>query len=775
MLDMVQEIDSTKEASGGLSRTSKRRMRIRAAIACDTCRNRKVKCNGAFPCSTCIRHTFECSYKEKQSSNPYSTVERASISHLPESCHTKSRQNYTNSASGREERIAGSTLTRISRLSTSTTPATSPNGSDSIQASPSFNIPTTPLHNDSEKLSRPSLQSNAGGLGEFNKHTKGAEFYGPTGTFYFLSRLRSRANARQRQDQQRYMAPKHTHDTCVVDLMHSSDYSIYSDTIRSERHPSTSPARTREQSQPAHSQQAHPYKIAMGLEEIEIEVEKECARLYFQNLHCIHPILEQSSFMIRCENKVWKNKVTRQSTSSVHRRTKDRFSALFNAVLAVGAITAGETSMLMWDRTILFLNEVEQQEGICSKSPLPYPPIRAARLFFERSKSCLEDIYESSSLETVQTLSLLSVFCQNALKPHSCYMYSGIAIRTAFAMGIPARATLNDESKNERILWWTLYVHEIEMCSSAGRQSFLQEPERYAIPFPCSSASECPSPNIINYMVELARIMDRAVANASQVGIDGGLTGMVGRAQQFEQDLLEWKFCLPSTLDFDIAPIGESEFVTKQKIVLKLRFLNTRILIHRPFLVFEAAKQESKTFSNHIISCVTAAKDTIRVVHETYLFRPYFRTWWYNCTYVLDASMVLLYVVLTYPGYYPCDNIFEVLNQSLEIFDCMKQLSVARKCAEITKEVIHAARTAHEEHHAQCNTLMGLETMSTTEYHAPHSVLSFTTSNTAEGGETEAANLIDRGLDENIYAGLIDPSLIAYFIGFDDPNLWAIT
>lgn len=45
------------------------------------------------------------------------------------------------------------------------------------------------------------------------------------------------------------------------------------------------------------------------------------------------------------------------------------------------------------------------------------------------------------------------VFCQNALKPHACYMYSGNAVRTAIAIGLAngSRITRTAEAKRT---WW---------------------------------------------------------------------------------------------------------------------------------------------------------------------------------------------------------------------------------------------------------------------------------------------------------------------------------
>lgn len=169
-------------------------------------------------------------------------------------------------------------------------------------------------------------------------------------------------------------------------------------------------------------------------------------RLYFQNLHYVHPIIDQADFISRCRSEIWESTLPPKTLTT---RSYTVFLALFNAVLALGAITAGEDSLFAR------LSAPERSsEGVRfpnRDSPV-YQPLRIAKTFFERAKTCLGDVFESSSFESTQTLFLMSVFCQNALKSHSCYLYSGMAARTALAIGIPNCA--KPESVQANILWW---------------------------------------------------------------------------------------------------------------------------------------------------------------------------------------------------------------------------------------------------------------------------------------------------------------------------------
>ena len=246
------------------------------------------------------------------------------------------------------------------------------------------------------------------GLGEINEHTRGAEFYGSTGTFYFLSRLRYQANLQMRKDKDPTVGVTQIADTdepSIVNLLHSSEYSIVDENSEiSQNH--TSPQGSREPLPIHHRAFGNTHlDTSYGPSAKGFEIERECVRLYFENLHCIHPILDPSAFIGRCENVAWRYDGSRGESPPQKERARVRWIALLNAVMALGAITAGETSMLTWNSSVELLKRAEQDNP--TSSVALYPPIRFARLYFERSKYCLDDIFESSSFETVQTLFLL--------------------------------------------------------------------------------------------------------------------------------------------------------------------------------------------------------------------------------------------------------------------------------------------------------------------------------------------------------------------------------
>lgn len=399
-------------------------------------------------------------------------------------------------------------------------------------------------------------ETSADTLDEVNVHTQGTEFYGPSGVFSFLARLRSKASSHGPKVNDTILPTlpqgNQLHNLSVVNFLHSLDYPASSAT-ESDVYTAMPASTPRHEIPTATARDDRNTGDAMPNFWSDLDVEKECLVLYFRNLHLIHPILQQSEFTAKCERMIWGKDHPERSVLPYDQRV---FRALYNAVLALGSITAGEDALFM------------QGFGNRNHSPLSvHPPLQLARVYFERAKASLGDIFETCSIESTQTLFLLSVFCQNALKPHSCYMYSGMALRTALATGITH--SFDRASEQLQSLWWALYSHEVEMCASAGRESGLSEPSSYRVKLPPRN-KRSPSA-LITCMVYLAEILKQASKDVYDSHATAHLAGKSARALDLDRRLVEWRTQLPGHLDFQSASLTDPEWAIKQKTVLELR------------------------------------------------------------------------------------------------------------------------------------------------------------------------------------------------------------
>ncbi|KAM0322738.1 hypothetical protein ACHAQA_009329 [Verticillium albo-atrum] len=148
---------------------------------------------------------------------------------------------------------------------------------------------------------------------------------------------------------------------------------------------------------------------------------------YFSAIHYVHPILDKKIFLQRCEN-MWSGEEGTSVSS---------FAALYYSVLSLGALVG--------------VRPDEPLDGISN--------LQWSRKFFDQAKNYCNQLGMATDLEMVQCYFFLAKVCQNELSPHLCYMYVGLAVRTALAMGInrvPGPNTRSDPAKlkAESRTWW---------------------------------------------------------------------------------------------------------------------------------------------------------------------------------------------------------------------------------------------------------------------------------------------------------------------------------
>lgn len=386
-------------------------------------------------------------------------------------------------------------------------------------------------------------------------------------------------------------------------------------------------------------------------------------------------VVDRWDFWQKCEAFIWTAHPQEVETDAFEVHT---FGPLYDTVVALGAITTSE------DEPLFGLVEHRRRESSShGVSNATYGHTLAMK-YFVRAKRRLGDIFETCSLDGTLTLFLLSVLCQNLLQQHSCYMYAGMAVRAAIAMGIPMTASSSDALASR--LWWALYSFEIEMSMSAGRASALAEPACYSVVVPHTSE---PRPDcFISHMVPFAAILNDICRKIYSADASVGHDQKSRVCLEIDEQLQKWKSELDTAWDGHSSSLTEPEWKTKQKLVCNLRFWNARILLHRPFLVHLTASPRHHVDRSHIVSCVEAAQATIATLYDAFTYRPFFRSWWYNSTYVLYAAMISLYLLLSGAHDLDENQLLRDGQRGLEIPEAMQSNVVAARCAAVIREII---------------------------------------------------------------------------------------
>ncbi|SPJ88565.1 related to C6 transcription factor [Fusarium torulosum] len=371
---------------------------------------------------------------------------------------------------------------------------------------------------------------------------------------------------------------------------------------------------------------------------------------YFGGIHYVHPIIDKEEFLSRADE-------LRRGTngSDVH------FIALYLSVLSLGALTR------TWDESTL--------DGL--------DRFQWSRKLFAEAQTVLDEIQFSSKLETIQCFYVMAKVCQNELNPNLAYMYLGWAIRSCLAAGMN-RETPSPNGKNgmnmSRI-WWGIYSLEIEMSFLLGRPDTLGQDEYHNRAMPQVDNSEYA---IISAMVQFGRIMRRVSIGIYHSQLPTPET--IGLACEIERQMDSWVDALPQRRG---TSLKDPDWRRKQRLVLELRYHNVRMLLFRPFVTQCARepRQPSDELMRAVEKCVSSAQKTIEIVYEAYKVHTYFRTWWYNTTYItIAASVLLLYESRTKER--SPTNTLALIETAIEILDVMDESIVARNAAEVIRHFV---------------------------------------------------------------------------------------
>ncbi|KEF54081.1 uncharacterized protein A1O9_09876 [Exophiala aquamarina CBS 119918] len=419
-----------------------------------------------------------------------------------------------------------------------------------------------------------------------------------------------------------------------------------------------------------------------------------CIENFFTGLHLVHPLFDETVFRNRCKKELWCNRP---------RNVFKGLEALYYAVLALGALVSNADdfypAILEHETGDLYVLSLSS-----TKRSTFNIPMCIARRCFEQAKFRLTDIFEVSNLERTQALYLLSVYCQNTLNPHSCHLYSGMAVTTGIAIGLPQGRAHQSFSfdigpHTEPRSWWCIYAHEVEMSCASGRGIVLKPPAHYMLAHPADiqppSTTRATHDMFINIMVSLAGLLRQVFEDLyQQYHFDR--QGSRDTVRKLAQELDSWRMHLPPVFNFDRVSLTDPDHIRRQKVVLKIRYYNVQILLYRRYVETWSRLALVCQSAAEVNSCLAAAQKTIRLLFDTCQHESYFRTWWYNNTYLLNAAMVALAIAFIHLKDDSVDEIFSDVQKALDVFDAMSAITVARRCATVIKEVYEVTRSLAE-------------------------------------------------------------------------------
>ncbi|KAI8241160.1 putative transcriptional regulatory protein, partial [Colletotrichum sp. SAR 10_96] len=204
-------------------------------------------------------------------------------------------------------------------------------------------------------------------------------------------------------------------------------------------------------------------------------------------------------------------------------------------VLAVFALGSHWTSLA---------RPAEEDERAVGKEEDP------GRIFYDQARILMADLIDRPCLRSVQAAYVLGVYLMPASAISASYVYMGLALRKALAIGLhlePDEPGLSeDEKEMRRRLWWSVYSLERTVTIKLNRpRSISQDIITARLPRPVPRDAEQKFDNVQHQIVyaQLVRIIDKLSEPAAW-----STNSPTNPVSTYEEALKSWKRSLPPPL-----------------------------------------------------------------------------------------------------------------------------------------------------------------------------------------------------------------------------------
>ncbi|KAF1986363.1 hypothetical protein K402DRAFT_355696 [Aulographum hederae CBS 113979] len=311
-----------------------------------------------------------------------------------------------------------------------------------------------------------------------------------------------------------------------------------------------------------------------------------------------------------------------------------------------------------------------------------------ANVFFQRARESM-NMWQAGSLRSVQMFLLIAQYLQSTNDAHECWMFVGLAVRTAQSLGIHL-PEMSDEATSAaarellRRVWHGCVLMDRTTAMTYGRPVMIHKniADR-SVPLPVAEDMTTlkghydravgATKTIMGSYIEslkLFRILYEVLTHfyASDPrrirSIDESFLGRTDRGVEgytildLDQSLTEWHRSLPDNLRHLPEPRATG-ILARQAVVLRQRFLHVRILTLRPILSAyvlstmndDVLSPATVPLSSRIalqcsVACVQTAQEAISLVHSRFPSDTghvgNLAEWWYNIMYIYTAATILV-------------------------------------------------------------------------------------------------------------------------------------
>ncbi|KAI1505319.1 fungal-specific transcription factor domain-containing protein [Biscogniauxia marginata] len=580
--------------------------RRRIAVACNSCRNRKSRCDGARPaCSFCAEVGIECFYEQP------AKVPQAKLP-IGYDLRLKAIEDTLQQLVQRREEHEEPLILRT-------------HNADSALRGDTYQECTLPAHETTEI--HDASDERVDGLAAVNGRESGVVYFGPSSNVAFLQSI-SRATAASLKSiaTKQRLGQDNTHEFLT------SPQSPVVSTAPSP--PVTTPTSDSLLILPTESRARHLMK------------------LYFQNTGSLFPFISERKVLASYQH--WKDR----RFSGIPRS----LLCLFNAIFAFATYMSAKPG------------EVVSKKAVESDT------------FFNRALGLSALSYQQTSdIETIQYLLLLSQYCQNTERPEVTWSLHGLAVQAAMRLGLHSQSRMNRfrglEREVRKRLWFGCFILDRTLSMTLGRPPTIQDNHmNLELPLDISLDQLEAQTTIVDGVgmsnttsffiatIQLYQVLGSIITKMYGQNMDeenGELTlETIREILSIEDKLRHWKNSLPESLllrpweDMETDPWTLRQrcpVYARLSVVAQLRYLNIRILLHRPVLqyflrrrLFHVADQVEGTDSlveiiwkSSIAICQTSAIEIINIVHRLSKSMDLLGARWFSIYYTFNAALII--------------------------------------------------------------------------------------------------------------------------------------
>ncbi|KIX97612.1 uncharacterized protein Z520_06390 [Fonsecaea multimorphosa CBS 102226] len=311
-----------------------------------------------------------------------------------------------------------------------------------------------------------------------------------------------------------------------------------------------------------------------------------------------------------------------------------------------------------------------------------------ADVYFHRSLSLAsESALHSTDIETVQCLLLLSQYCQGTQRPDEGWALHGLAVRTAMRLGLHSSSHIQDTDQLaqeiRKRVWFNCFLLDRTLSMTLGRVQTVHDdyiagdlpldvpldrldgPPMMSAPRSIRDASHSASFFIetIKLYTILGSVINKLYSGNIHNEPPTELVSLLPEIVLLDSRLEQWRMNLPITLRLDptvsLSPRARPSHSNdalpgRLNVMIHLRYLNLKILLHRPVLRVALHKLsaatsdagDSKAFSEQL------CKPSIKILAETAIELVdtvdqasgpvnLLGAWWFALYYTFNASLAI--------------------------------------------------------------------------------------------------------------------------------------